>query len=30
MREYAKQAGFQSVEILPIQNDLWRFYRLTA
>jgi 2-polyprenyl-3-methyl-5-hydroxy-6-metoxy-1,4-benzoquinol methylase len=30
MREYAKKAGFRSVEILPIQNDLWRFYRLTA
>lgn len=30
MRSYAQEAGFQSVEILPIENDLWRFYRLTA
>ena len=29
-RRYANQAGFQSVEILPIENDFWRFYRLTA
>lgn len=27
---YAAQAGFQAVEILPIENDVWRFYRLTA
>ena len=26
---YAKQAGYSKVEILPIENDFWRFYRLT-
>ena len=26
---YAIQAGFGSVEILPIENDFFRFYRLT-
>jgi SAM-dependent methyltransferase len=30
MRAYAGAAGFAEVEILPIENDLWRFYRLTA
>jgi len=25
---YAKEAGFDRVEILPIEADLWRFYRL--
>lgn len=30
MRVYAAEAGFREVEILPIENDLWRFYRLTA
>ncbi len=25
---YAQRAGFSSVEVLPIENDLWRFYRL--
>jgi 2-polyprenyl-3-methyl-5-hydroxy-6-metoxy-1,4-benzoquinol methylase len=30
VREYADEAGFQSVEILPIESDFWRFYRLTA
>ena len=25
---YAKDAGFASVEILPIETDFWRFYRL--
>ena len=29
-RRYANQAGFHSVEILPIENVFWRFYRLTA
>lgn len=28
LEKYAKEAGFSSVEILPIENDLWRFYRL--
>jgi SAM-dependent methyltransferase len=30
VREYAKAAGFKGVEILPINNPFWRFYRLTA
>jgi SAM-dependent methyltransferase len=25
---YAAEAGFAAVEILPIENDFWRFYRL--
>ncbi len=29
LRVYAEQAGFRDVEILPIENDFWRFYRLT-
>ncbi|MDQ3656852.1 MAG: class I SAM-dependent methyltransferase [Chloroflexota bacterium] len=29
-RAYAEQAGFQNVEVLPIDNIFWRFYRLTA
>lgn len=28
MREYATAAGFTRFEILPIENDFWRFYRL--
>jgi SAM-dependent methyltransferase len=28
LRQYAAEAGFASVEILPIENDFWRFYRL--
>ncbi len=27
---YAKEAGFSSVEILPIDGGFWRFYRLSA
>lgn len=27
-REYAEAAGFDAVEVLPIQNVFWRFYRL--
>lgn len=30
LRAYASEAGFQSLEVLPIENDVWRFYRLTA
>lgn len=26
----AAEAGFRSVETLPIENEFWRFYRLTA
>ena len=29
VRRYADQAGFGSFEVLPIENDFWRFYRLT-
>lgn len=28
LREYALAAGDASVEILPIENELFRFYRL--
>lgn len=28
LRRYARQAGYRDVEALPIENDLWRFYRL--
>lgn len=28
VRRYAAEAGFASVEILPIENDFFRFYRL--
>lgn len=28
LRRYAEAAGFSRFEILPIENDFWRFYRL--
>lgn len=28
LRRYATEAGLARVEVLPIENDLWRFYRL--
>jgi 2-polyprenyl-3-methyl-5-hydroxy-6-metoxy-1,4-benzoquinol methylase len=28
VRTYAKEAGFQQVEILPIEHEFWCFYRL--
>ncbi len=28
LRRYAAQAGFASMQVLPIQNDFWRFYLL--
>jgi SAM-dependent methyltransferase len=28
VRGYAQQAGFTGFEVLPIENDFWRFYRL--
>lgn len=28
VREYAAQAGYAGCTVLPIENDLWRFYRL--
>ena len=30
LRQYAAQAGFRSVDILPIEHDLLRVYRLVA
>lgn len=29
VRRYAEQAGFTVVEILGLDSDFWRFYRLT-
>ena len=29
VRGYAEEAGFGGFEVLPIENDFWRFYRLT-
>ena len=28
VRRYAQEAGFASCEVLPIENDFWRFYLL--
>ncbi len=28
LREYARKAGFADIEILPVESDFWRFYRL--
>ncbi len=28
LRRYAEEAGFAKFEVLPIENDFWRFYRL--
>jgi 2-polyprenyl-3-methyl-5-hydroxy-6-metoxy-1,4-benzoquinol methylase len=30
VRAYATQAGFERVDVLPIDHDQWRFYRLQA
>lgn len=30
LRRYATEAGFASAEVLPIDNDFWRFYRLSG
>jgi hypothetical protein len=30
MREFAEQAGFASVEVLPVESDVFRMYRMTA
>jgi hypothetical protein len=27
---YAREAGFAAVDELPVENDFYRFYRLTA
>jgi hypothetical protein len=29
-RQYAIDAGFADVEVLPIENDFWRFYQLVG
>jgi len=29
LRNYAQEAGFSRVDVLPIENPFWRFYRLT-
>ena len=29
-RRYAEEAGFRKVEVVPIEHDFWRFYRLEA
>ena len=28
LRGYAVEAGFGTVEVVPIEHDTWRFYRL--
>jgi hypothetical protein len=28
LRRYAAEAGFTALEVLPIETDYWRFYRL--
>jgi ubiquinone/menaquinone biosynthesis C-methylase UbiE len=28
LRAYAREAGFEDIETLPIETDMWRFYRL--
>ena len=30
LRDYAEQAGFERVEVLPIEHDFFRFYRLAS
>jgi hypothetical protein len=30
LTRYARRAGFDAVEVLPIQDDFFRFYRLSA
>jgi hypothetical protein len=30
LRGYAEEAGFSEFDVLPIENDFWRFYRLKA
>jgi 2-polyprenyl-3-methyl-5-hydroxy-6-metoxy-1,4-benzoquinol methylase len=30
LRGYATEAGFSEMEVLPIENELWRFYRLVS
>jgi hypothetical protein len=30
LRRYAEEAGFRAVDVLPIEHDFFRFYRLTG
>lgn len=30
LRAYAREAGFTSVQVLDVDNDFWRFYRLSG
>jgi 2-polyprenyl-3-methyl-5-hydroxy-6-metoxy-1,4-benzoquinol methylase len=30
LRRYAREAGFSDIEVLQIEHDFWRFYRLVA
>ena len=30
MRRYAEEAGFRAVDVLPIEHDFFRFYRMTG
>ena len=30
LRGYARDAGFADVEVLPVEHDMFRFYRLTT
>lgn len=30
VERYAREAGFAGFEVLPIEHDFWRFYRLTS
>lgn len=30
LARWAREAGFTEVEVLPIENDFWRFYRLSG
>jgi SAM-dependent methyltransferase len=30
VQRYAEEAGFTGFEVLPIENDFWRFYRLSG
>jgi hypothetical protein len=30
VQRYARDAGFVGFEVLPIESDFWRFYRLSG
>ncbi|HEX2191642.1 MAG TPA: class I SAM-dependent methyltransferase [Acidimicrobiales bacterium] len=30
LRDYARRAGYAEVEVLPVENDFWRFYKLVG